>query len=249
MRRRRDQITIEPGGQHRPSADQRAALDELIASGRLLEFAVGEGVSQLYVPYGPGRVVPVSVDYSGTGGGVAWHITVQVDPRDEAARPRCVRLILDPPLGGAIDTDTLRQLPLGRLVEEAVLVSAIELDSEGNPIGPIGEPGKTTLEEARRRHRRIEREHRRRVRRGKKAGRNAITDEHLWFVARVYTEAVRSGQPVAAVATHFGVPRPTASRWIQMCREPHRGGSSAGFLDPAPAPGVAGQARKEEHND
>jgi transposase len=46
-----------------------------------------------------------------------------------------------------------------------------------------------------------------------------LDDEHLGEVARIYRESVYLGQPVESVAEYFGVPRPTASRWVAKARD------------------------------
>lgn len=62
-----------------------------------------------------------------------------------------------------------------------------------------------------------------------------IDDAHLHEVSGVYRTADR--HPTKAVAERFGVPRPTAARWVMTARE-------RGFLEPPERP--AGRGRKEE---
>jgi hypothetical protein len=60
------------------------------------------------------------------------------------------------------------------------------------------------------------------------------TDWTLEAVAFVYRTAVMLDEPpVLAVRDHFGIPRPTAARWVEKARQ-------RGFLGPA-APGRSGE--------
>lgn len=226
-------MTVVPGHDLQPTAEQWATIEAERDAGRLIVVNAEEG-QQLYVPFGEGRAIPLTVEYSGTGP-VAWRIVVQVIE----GRARCVRLKLDAPPGGYLLTQTLRDIPLARLIEEALLMSAVELDADGGPVGePIGSRV-TSVSEARRLHKQIEREHRRRLRGTRRKGR--VTDKDLEEVARVYRANGQTGNPTAAVHAHFRetgrpVSRATAGRWVGMARD-------RGYLGQAPSKGVAGERR------
>ena len=67
-----------------------------------------------------------------------------------------------------------------------------------------------------------------------------VSDEHLLNVARVYRNALAAGEPpTAAVEKKFFTKRANAGRWVMEARR-------RGFLDPAPRPRQAGEAKKSK---
>jgi hypothetical protein len=219
-------VDVEAGPSLELSSELHARIDREVEAGRVLRISA-EGGSQLYVPFGGGRAVPLMFTYEGSGR-FHWQMTVEVLD----GRPRCTRLILDSAPGAFIDAAALRALPFGRLLEEALLVSAIELDDDGRPVGqPIG-TRTTSVADARRLHAKIEREHRRRARGTRTRGR--VDDERLKEVAEVYRGALARGSPTEAVHKSFKIGRSTASRWVRMARD-------RGYLGESPGKGRPGE--------
>lgn len=238
-RTRRDtEIMVGPHYEFRPNAAQLALLKAEIAAGRIIMVPTPSGDIP-FVPFGVGRAVPLSFSYSGHGI-VDWTMGVQVPPGMPA---RCVFLTMSVPEGGRILAETLRAIPFKDFLEEALVLTAIEIDSAGRAVsGPLQRA--KTVDEARKAHHRIEREHRRRLRGTRTVGR--VTDADLDEVARVYVANEAGGKPTAAVHAHFvaiGKPisRTTAGRWVAMARE-------AGKLGAALGKGAAGSHKKEEQH-
>jgi hypothetical protein len=226
-------VTREPGHTIVFSAENRAYIAAEVAAGRILRLPYGGGYAY-FVRYGEGRAVPVSFEYEGTGP-VSWQMTVQVID----GQARCVRLLLDSPRGEFLLSDTLRRFPFGRCLEEAVLLSAIELDADGNPIGGVFKDRVTSVPEARRLHSKIAKEHRRRARGKRKVG--LVNEETLREVADVYRRNL-TGDPTKAVYEHFKesgrpISRSTAGRWVGKARD-------ADLLGAAPAPGIPGETSR-----
>jgi hypothetical protein len=221
-----------------PTSDQLALIRAEEEAGRLLVLET-EGGLDLYVPYGEGRAVPLSFRYDGCEP-FPWTISVQFTN----GQPRCTRLILDAPVGGYISAEAAR-IPLGRLLEEAVLLSAIEVDDEGKPIGLQFRHRVSSVGEARKLHAKVQREHRRRARGTRRVGR--VTDDDLREVAKVYRENLGSGRPALAVEEYFKKTsrpkaRSTIGRWIEMARE-------HGYLGQAPGRGIAGEIDNPKEDD
>lgn len=210
------------------SPQSQEVLDAEVAAGRVLRLPAEDGVA-LYVPYGEGWAVPLTFDYVGAEP-LPWQIVIQI----VNGQARCTSLSLVAPPGQYIAAEQTR-VPLGRLVEEALLMVAIEIDAEGKPLsGPIGERV-TSVAEARKLHERIEREHRRRAR-GKRVVGRLDDDARLREVGRVYCEGMATGRPTLAVEKHFKpVSRSTVSRWVRAAKE-------AGYIPPSPSKEGTGNA-------
>jgi hypothetical protein len=202
------------------SAPAYRFLQDEVAAGRAL---IVDG--RLYVPFGPGRAVPAMVQYAGSSGRFAWRLWALWD----GTKHRCTSLELQAWKGEHISAEALRAIPLGTLVEEALLCTAIELDESGGPAGLIVE-GDVSLAQARKLHEKVLREHRRRLRGTRQSG--AVTDDKLKETAAIYRANLNS-RPVYAVADQFKIARSTAGRWVGLARK-------KGFLEPALGRGRAG---------
>jgi Family of unknown function (DUF6214) len=151
-------------------------------------------------------------------------LEVAIDDRGAA---RCVRLEVRAPENGGIVTETLRAIPVGRLLHLGT-TDALMTRAQTPERGPVGSFGPATLEEQRQFYQRYA--NTRRPRQG-----SPLTDETLAQVATVYRAALGRGDPpTATVAETMNVARSTAARWIASARE-------RGLLGPAMR-GRAGEA-------
>jgi hypothetical protein len=191
----------------------------------------------------------VIFDYSGSGP-FDWHMVVQAVDANEASElvvgpARCVSFTISAPPGGRIDSKTLRDIPFGPLLEEALLLTAIAVDEHGQPLGKVVK-STVSLLEARRAHAAVVRAHRGRARKSKKAV-PADHDSDLRLAASIYSANITDGKATKAVFDHFEaigrpISRSTAGRWIGEAR-------ARGYLGPAPGRGVAGGARLNNNSE
>ncbi len=148
---------------------------------------------------------------------------LEVDVVVEDGRPIAERVIVQRRPGGpSVTAESLRTIPLGRYLRASAVIAAMK--------GEQKDDGSITLEpvEATSDADTLVDADRRAAGRGR---RRTVTADHLAEVARVYEaelgRAREGGQagPTAAVARHWTVARPTASRWVRLARE-------RGFLAP-----------------
>jgi hypothetical protein len=132
-------------------------------------------------------------------------------------------------VGGDVTGDTLRRIPIARLVKLAVASAAryyapIEPGSE--PVFHVFRPGPRDAEFYAQYT-----EDARRPRRG-----SPLTDDHLQQVAGLYRAALERGDPpTQTIADELHAARSTAARWVSLARE-------RGILG-ASLPGQAGERR------
>lgn len=208
------------------SAEDQATLAAEVAAGRIfmVEAPDGSGRTTPYVPYGVACAIPYTFAYDGSGP-FDWSMTVQVTE----GRPRCVELRFKATMNRYLLAQSLRDFPFGAMLEEAVMMTAVELDADGRPGKLIGRG--ESKEAAAKFLARVEREHRRQSRGQRRAGR--VTPETLRRTAEIYVANLASGRPVEAVAADLRVSRATAGRYVGRSRD-------AGFLSAADGRGRAG---------
>lgn len=151
-------------------------------------------------------------------------LEIKVSRRGE---PRCIEISVHDDDG--VTGETLRGIPVARLVKEAFAVAASRWgpDEEGGE--PIPHVIGTTLEDRLAFYDRFAK--------GARQPRSGspLTDKHLQQVATIYREAgKRDDPPTQTVAEVMNVARPTAGRWIGEARKRK-------FLGPAKR-GRAGEA-------
>jgi hypothetical protein len=207
--------------------DTAVRLAELLPDVRWRPSITEEGgeVQTPWVPYGPGLEIPVMFDYGGEGP-FNWQIRIAVFE----GQPRCIAMKCDANESGPITPEALHRFPLGRMVEEATLMSARPVDEI-----PRRKITWENPEEARRQQAAAAAQFRSRRR-----GRNVATDEFLEEVARVYRENVAKGKPSKAVADHFKYPPSSARRLVRLARD-------RGFLGDAQR-GKAGEFHQQEED-
>src|SRR5262245_15309959 len=86
------------------------------------ELSDGSIVASPWVPYGPGFEIPLSIEYGGTGP-FEWSVLIGVID----GRPQCIRFECDN-AGRPVTPEALHRFPLGRMIEEAVLISSRPVD-------------------------------------------------------------------------------------------------------------------------
>jgi hypothetical protein len=166
-----------------------------------------------WVPYGEGWEVPVLFEYGG-GGPFEWTIWIQIVDGGAV----CAGLRAWTEDGTPIRAEDLRRLPLGRLVQEGVLVASRPADE--TPKRYILWPN---VEEARRQREQVLETHRRVTRNPREHG--SVTPELLQEVARIYRSELAGGAPTAAVAGQLNYSRASAGRLVMRARK-------EGFLPP-----------------
>ena len=173
----------------------------------------GSIVQTLWVPFGEGLEIPETFSYHGEGP-FKWDLVVHV----QDGKPECVAIACEAWTGEAISAEALRRLPLGRLVEEAALMSA-------RPVDEIPRQLRTwkDIDEARA----VQAEAAKQYRRAKRSPRSHVdvTDERLEDVARVYRANLAKGRPTAAVAEKLNYSRSRAGSLVMQARR-------RGFLPP-----------------
>ena len=149
-------------------------------------------------------------DHDELGVWIAMHVEV-----DEWGTPRCEELTIRRLDGDSVTWQTLRSIPVDRLLGEAKAAAASWVVHEGG--GTFVMP---TAEERVQIHRKAKGT--RTPRRGSRT-----TDAHLREVEAIYRGALDAGRPPRlAICEHWYITKPTASRWIAKARE-------RGFLGPA----------------
>jgi hypothetical protein len=181
-------------------------VDEADETGRVVGKA-------WWVPYGEGWEIPVGFEYGGEGP-FKWSIWIQII----FGVAECVGIRGWSAGGAPIRAADLRALPIGRLVNEAVLLASRPADEI--PRRPILWK---SVEEAQKARARVAEAHRRVARNPRQRGR--VTDELLQEVARVYREELAGGRPTAEVAEQLNYSRPSAGRLVMEARR-------RGFLPP-----------------
>jgi len=163
------------------------------------------------VPFGE-AYVPESFTAVLTAADLPGVVTVQV--RVDAKRgPIIEEFTLTARKGRSISPEDLHRVPLAK-VRDAVMAQVptfrLLVNEQGEVFGAAGKPpgsAPVAIRAEMRRH-----------------GWQPLDDEHLRKVASVYRAAER--HPTKAVAERFGVPRPTAGRWVMAAR-------ARGLLEPA----------------
>jgi hypothetical protein len=189
--------------------------------------ALASGVVDFpWVPYGEGFEIPLFFQYQGSGP-FEWTLTVLVVEN----RPQCVLLnCWDPDMRHPIRPESLRDLPLGRLIREAALMASRPVDES-----PHSFERWSSIDEVLAARRAVAKELRKRPNGHR---RSRLTDEFLAEVAKTYRANVSNGQPSKAVAERFGYTDTSARRVVREARR-------RGHLGPA-QPGRGGERRKEE---
>jgi hypothetical protein len=135
---------------------------------------------------------------------------------DEWGTARCAELTIRPLRDESVTWQTLRSVPVDRLLGEAKAAAASWF--------AYASPGVFELPSTQERVE-IRREVAKGARRPRRGSRT--TEAHLREVADVYREALAAGKPpTKAIGAHWYVTPPTASRWVAKARE-------VGFLGPA----------------
>jgi hypothetical protein len=183
----------------------------------------GNRLGTVWVPYGPGLEIPPLFSYGGTGP-FDWTIAVAVID----GRPQCIALECH---GQPLTPEALHRFPLGRMVEEATLMSARPVDEI-----PRRKITWANIDEARR----AQAEALKRFRSQRRQGRR-MTDDFLREVADVYRQHVATRKPSKAVAEHFHYQPESARRVVREAR-------LRGFLGPA-HPGRGGERTKKGDDD
>jgi hypothetical protein len=171
----------------------------------------GREVSTAWVPYGPGLEIPVSFDYGGDGA-FDWEMRVAVFE----GQPRCIELRCVANESGPITPAAVHSFPLGRMVEEATLMSARPVDELPRRKITWQNPEEARREQAAAAAHFHSQEH----------GRTVLTDERLQEIAEVYRQNVATGKPSKAVAERFNYKPASARRVVGEARR-------RGFLGPA----------------
>lgn len=133
-----------------------------------------------------------------------WRVQVRVSYVDGV--PKLCGLRLEPradrePGSAVVDSRSLRQLPLRRLLEVGLRSQALLL-GEGTDMGPALGDLADLLEQ-----------------RERPSLRETGSEEHLTDVARVYRAAVASGQPPRKVLVkRYGVHERTVDSWLRLAR-------------------------------
>ncbi len=146
--------------------------------------------------------------------------------------PRCRRLELVASPGEAITSESLRRVPVARLLRQATAGAARQFE----PLEPGGEPVFQLVPSA---PREVADFYRRYVTDTRRPRRGVpVSDDHLKQVAELYRAALDRGDPpTQTVADAMHAARSTAARWIAKARE-------RGFLGAA-LPSQAGERREE----
>jgi len=193
------------------------------------EQSDGSVVLGAWVPYGPGFEIPLGGTYEGgpsfgSGGPFDWRLSYGVID----GRPQCIGLECSN-AGGPVTPEALHRFPLGRLLEEVVLMASRPVDEV-----PRSFTRWESIEQVRAEREAVAAHHRRRP----NGHRKKITDELLAEVAAVYRQNVGTGKPSQAVALHFHYTPASARRVIRQARQ-------RGFLGPA-HPGRGGERLQKE---
>jgi hypothetical protein len=140
---------------------------------------------------------------------------------DDAGRPSCLELSVRALDDRPVTSQTLRAIPVHRLLRQAAVHASTFLTYDGpTPDGgsKFAAPSADEREETRTRV--LERA------RSPRQG-SPITNEHLTQVADVYRTALAAGRrPTQTIRERWHVERATASRWVAAAR-------AAGLLGPA----------------
>jgi hypothetical protein len=155
-------------------------------------------------------------------------VEVEFDVEMDGDRPCCRRLEVRALGGAEITGDTLRRIPVGRILGEALTLAAWRVERPGVAVNPIPAAAERLA---------FYEEHASSARRPRRG--SPVTEEHLAQVAALYRAALDRGDaPTQAVAETMHAARSTAARWVGMAR-------SRGLLG-ASIPGRAGEAAPEK---
>ena len=191
----------------------------------LPDGTVGEGA---WVPYGPGFEIPLYIEYEGERP-LNWRVRIGVID----GRPQCLDFSCDN-AGAPVTPEILHRFPLGRMIEEAVLLASRPADEI-----PRSYKRWDSVEQARDARAAVARHYRKRPGNGRRQ--RVLTDDFLREVAVVYREHVATGKPSKAVEEHFHYRPASARRVVREAR-------LRGFLGPAHA-GRGGEQTKKGDDD
>jgi hypothetical protein len=186
-----------------------------------------------WVPYGPGFEIPLSAEYGGgpsfgSGGPFDWRLLYGVID----GRPQCIRLECSN-AGAPVTPEALHRFPLGRLLEEAVLMASRPVDEI-----PRSFVRWESIEQVRAEREAVAAHH---AKRPNGRRRKVLTDEFLGEVAEVYRQHVATGKPSKAVEEHFHYKPASARRVVREARQ-------RGFLGQA-RPGRGGEQVQPKEGD
>jgi hypothetical protein len=180
-------------------------------------------------PYARDRRYAVPLRFRATARDDDRPVELEMDIEMTGDEPHCRRLEIRVLDDGEITGDTLRRIPMKRLVDILVTLAAFKVT------GPATmQTGMPTAERAEFYDRYVS--NARRPRRG-----SPITDDHLGQVAEIYRAALKRGDPpTQTIAKQMHAARSTAARWVALARERGHLGASL--------PGRAGEANSPEEN-
>ncbi len=158
-----------------------------------------------WVPFGEGWEIPAGFEYSGSGP-FDWAIWIHVVD----GKPECVALT-GRGTAKPITADSLRRLPLGRLVQEGVLLASRPWDEIPKRYGlwPNTDAVKRERVKVAKRYARLKRSPREH---------GEVSDVLLEDVARIYRENLATGAPTKAVASELNYSRASAGRLVGLAR-------------------------------
>jgi hypothetical protein len=181
---------------------------EVASNARLLPTVGKDGAGEFWwVPFGEGWEIPAGFEYSGHGP-YEWAIWIHViEGKAECVALRCVSTE-----GRPITAESLRRLPLGRLVQAGVLIASRPEDEIPKKfvLWPSLEDAKRARAEVATTYRRAKRNPRERA---------SISDDLLRDVARIYRSELAGGRPTASVAEQLHYSRASAGRLVMKARE------------------------------
>lgn len=153
------------------------------------------------VPYLPGWALPDRFDAAWIDhGGV--HVRMTIEVHDNV--PRCRTLTVTSQGDGAVNGQTLRQLPVGEMLNQAV-AAAVQPETAPGYYRPTGFKSFDDFQAFRKAHPVTH-----------PRERWQLTPEHLREVVKVYRAATTA--PIEAVKDHWNKPRATAARWVAKAR-------------------------------
>jgi hypothetical protein len=187
---------------------RRDAPTQIYASS-LSEPTPEETETVTMVPLGEGRYVPQTFGATLSQAGYWADLTIEIRDREAV----CTRLSVLRSDGGPIQKEDLRALPLRDWINAAVASQTmsrpmvVDEDPTGYETNPVVKTVVSPQEIAS-------------MTAGLQAGKKRITDDDLQEVARVYREAVATGEPpTVAVARHMKRSRSTAGRLVMQARQ------------------------------
>jgi hypothetical protein len=160
------------------------------------------------VPIGEGRYVPQVFKVTMSDERGLWtDLVVEMRGREAV----CTALMLRRTDGAAIQKEDLRAFPLRERINAAVAGQAVSREAKPMIIPGKAEPVEMVV---------IPPEEGESLTAGLQGGRPRVTDDTLQEVARVYREAVATGEaPTAAVQRHMKRSRSTAGRLVMQARQ------------------------------